>query len=206
MLANRTDEVRRQCVALVDVTAHGADESCLDARGRGWLLLYVFLVVAIRHGLIGRQHLAVRHVREKKCMRAEVGRGYDVRRDVGIRVLREVYEAVRAALKRDARCLVNVPAALKSPMLERLKLRLLCQYRHVEFLRLHDHIVRQIFLVDRDRDAVRLARDLRHCVRDAAIVALAVLRRQHIQAIRNFEHRFVVHDFPSNFGEHNHAK
>ena len=81
-------------------------------------------------------------------------------------------------------------------MLVGFELGVFRKHRHIEGFRLHNHVVREIRFVHRHRDSVRLARDLRHRVDDAAVVLAAVLRRQNENPVGQIVHCLCVHVFP----------
>ena len=69
------------------------------------------------------------------------------------------------------------------------------ELRFIEFVRVEDHIMGQVCLVDRDRDLIRVGGHLCHCVDNTAIVLPVLLRRQHKKSVRQLVHRFFIHRF-----------
>ncbi len=119
MFAPRADKVIRKRVTLVHITAHNTDKSFFLIRRRS---LDIFLIITVSHGLFFRKDFAIRHVRQKERMRAQISRGNYFCTDIGVCFLRQINHAVLRSLVGNRFCLVDILTALKTPVFVGVKL------------------------------------------------------------------------------------
>ena len=157
MLAQRADEVFRNRIALVDVSADVADPS-LDFFLRSGL--DVVLVVAVRHGLDVVQDRALGDLADEQPVGIHVDGLQDLQGHVGVRVSVEIGEAVAGLAIVIKVCkLIYISSALESKVLENLERSFLVQDADVHLSGILDHAGRVVAFIDTDCDLI-VAADL----------------------------------------------
>ena len=125
MLAERADKILRQLLSLIDVAADIADPALLFGIR---LRLDVLLIVGIGHRLNLIEHDRFRDVAQEHPVRSHVDYVENLKRNIGIRVLRKISDAVHRHIEMVVACeLVDVPSGLESEMAELLERSLLVE-------------------------------------------------------------------------------
>ena len=185
MLAERADEIIRKGLALIDIAAHCADPALLALCL--WFRLDVVLIIGIGHGLLIGHHAGFRHLADEHAVRPEIHVGLHLQRHHRVDVPRQEGQPVVCAQHLHALELVHGTPCLEAEALENRERRLHGQTVYVHLSGLLDHMVRIVLLVNVDRHTVRGACQLGDRIADHAVVLLAVIGGDDIQAVPDLE-------------------
>ena len=179
------------------VAANPANPFGLARSFDGGFGLDVRLIEIVRRGGNVGELFHVDDLGDKNAVRVKLHLLNDVRAYVGIRAFGYGKRAVGGALYLvEVGELVDVLAALEAEMLKQVKGCRLTDYRHGEFLRLGDDVVREVGFIHGDRNPV-LSNGrggyLRHGVDNAGVILSAVVRAQHEQPVLDVKQNFAVH-------------
>ena len=189
VLAERADEIFRQRVAFVDVSADFADPAgFLFFDLWLWLRFDVFEVVCVGYGRILVEDCTFRDFSHKESVSAVVV-GFDNlcgKESVG--AFSYISKAVGTAcvISFVTVELVHIPAALETKALENVEGCFLGKDGHVEEACGHNHIVSVVCLVYSDVDSLRSVSELCSSIDDAAVVLAACLGSEDEKTIGKF--------------------
>ena len=186
MLAERADEVFRQRVAFVDVSADFTDPAgFLFFDLWLWLRFDVFEVVCVGYGRILVEDCTFRDFSHKESVSAVVV-GFDNlcgKESVG--AFGHIGKAVGAAcvISFVTVELVHILAALETKALENIEGCFLGKDGHVEEACGHNHIVSVVCLIYSDVDSLRSVGELHARVDNAGVVAITVVREKYEKTV-----------------------
>ena len=185
VLAQRTNEIIGQRFALVDVSADLANVALLAVcLGLG---LYVFMVVCVGHRLAVRDDSRFINRADEHAVRAEINVVLHGERHCGVDILGKYDQTVVRADGGTVFKLVRVASALEAKGLKYRKGRVYRQAVDVHFARLLYGVVRVIGLVDCNRNARGIVRNLRNGVDDQSVVLLTVVGGYYVKSVSQFE-------------------
>ena len=192
MLAQRADKAFGQGIALVNITADGADPALLF--GSLGLGLDVGVVILIGAGGGVAQHLSVRYLGEEQGVAAQINALYHRGGHGHIGAAGEMIQAVLTpGLVGEVGELVHVAARLHAEVLEQGEVSLGGDAADGEAAGAENHVMGIIALGHGNGNADGIVGHLRDRVDDTAVVLTVFLRGQEEQTISQFEQSFLIH-------------
>ena len=191
MFAQRTFEIGWKGITFVDIAADLADPAAFSVfgfLGRLRLGFNVLLIVVVCHGGLVGKDLGIEHIGDEHGVRAEVDALGDTTGQICVGVFRDIEHMVDGTVLGLAILeLVHLASRLKTEVLENLHRGLCGQHRDIEHAGILDEVVGVVALINRYSNLQWVARDLNHCVHDAAVVDVVVIGGQHIKAVTDIE-------------------
>ena len=197
MFAYRTDKVFRQFLSHIFISADPAAPDRLSVfrfpnRLRLWLDIFLIIYVSGRRYVT--QYLHVCHIRHKHGMRSQINTLNDFSGQKCIGSFCDNHRSVvRSFAKSIVRKLVHISSGLESEAFEKIKFRILTDYRNGKNARIRDHVVRIISLVQRHRNPVRLTGDLNDSICDTTVIFPVSVRGNDKQPVAQLVHRLLIH-------------
>ncbi len=150
VLAQWADELGWELVTDIFVAAYGTAPNCLAGCGCGvrWLWLDVGLVECVCCGRDVGQYFHGRWDAHEESVGSEVGCLAYIKREIGIRSLCDVRNAVFGEFEiLEIGELINISAGLEAEVLDELEIGGFAEHGNVAALRLQEHVVRVVGLV-----------------------------------------------------------
>ena len=191
VLAQRTDEVIRQGISFIDVSAHLADKTFASFCLRFWL--DVVLIVGVGHRRCAVDDAGFGYGTDKHAMGSQILVVFHFQREEGVDVLRQEDQSVIGTqdllfiLK-----LIRISSGLETELLEHLERCIRIETVDIHDAGLLNDVMRIIGLIDGNHDPERIVGQLNNRVDDQTVVFLAVIGCDHIESVADGEQRLHV--------------